>query len=204
MYHLLCEHDHNYLRSAVGIDSGSHSHEVAVCDALSSMVSAQRHIPALVLLSLVSRVLIVFLVALSSFLPLFDSSPTLALSANWSLPLLRWDAFHFLHLAHTRNQYIYEYEWAFFPGTSAVMRHIASLVIKPGSHHFLLAGTLAAAACDSTLTLYDLTMRHFHSPDFAFLVSLLSLLPSSPATLRFACYSEPFFTLWSYKGMFIL
>ena len=66
----------------------------------------------------------------------------------------------------------------------------------------LQGGALAAFLCDvgSTTTLYNLTLHHLGSPNLALITSVLSLLPSSPATLRFAAYSEPFFTYLSYKG----
>jgi phosphatidylinositol glycan class V len=162
----------------------------------------RHHLSVLLKLSIASRILVLLLVYLSSYLPLFDASPTLVRSPTWPLPLLRWDAFHFTHLAHTNLQYTYEYEWAFFPGTPLVMRTVAWLYGGSELHHLMLAGAMAAAACDSTTTLYGLTLHHLRSPSLAFLASLLSLLPTSPATLRLACYSEPFFTLFSYKGRF--
>ena len=66
----------------------------------------------------------------------------------------------------------------------------------------LQGGALAAFLCDagSTTTLYNLTLHHVGSPNLALIASVLSFLPSSPATLRFAAYSEPFFTYLSYKG----
>lgn len=60
---------------------------------------------------------------------------------------------------------------------------------------------LAAIACDTTCTLYQLTLHHLGSPTLAYLTALLSLMPSNPATLYFVPYTEPFFTYLSYKGM---
>ena len=163
----------------------------------------QRHLSFLRILSLASRILTV--TALYSFakLPLFDSSPNI--TSNGSL-LLRWDAFHFTHIA--QEGYVYDYEWAFFPGTPVVMR-LAGVIIHflknaelgPLSRDdFLQGGALAALMVDSTTTLYLLTLHHFKSCNIALMVSVLSLIPSSPAVLRFASYSEPFFTYLSYQG----
>ena len=158
----------------------------------------QQHLKILFLSSLASRFLIILLVVLSSYLPAFDTSHELINASSLSRPLLRWDAFHFVHVAD--QGYKYEYEWAFFFGTPVVMRLVRWLRADPTLPSILLWGSMAAAACDSTSTLYHLTLHHFRSPSLAFLASLLSLLPSSPATLKFACYSEPFFALSSYKG----
>ncbi|OCH91795.1 mannosyltransferase [Obba rivulosa] len=171
------------------------------------------HTRTLRVLSLLSYALTALLAYLASFLPLFDSSPLAILdktSGTWTsavaYPLLRWDAFYFGHIA--QHGYVYEQQWAFFPGTPLVMRGVAELlrfsgVAESGSgwETVLLGGALAACLCDSTTTLYRLSLHHLHSPSLAFLAALLSLLPSSPMTLRFAPYSEPFFTLLSYRGM---
>jgi phosphatidylinositol glycan class V len=113
---------------------------------------------------------------------------------------LRWDAFYFAHIA--KNGYVYEQEWAFFPGTPLIMKYAGSILGNEGWAAVLQGGALVALVCDTTFVLYDLTLHHLHSESLAFLVSLLSLLPSSPATLRFAPYTEPFFTYLSYHGGF--
>jgi phosphatidylinositol glycan class V len=162
----------------------------------------QTHKQQLLLLSLFARLCSLLLIALSSRLPLFDSSPGLVSSGGWASALLRWDAFHFAHVAD--SGYIYEYEWAFFPGTPLVMRlggwAIRLLKRSDSWNELLLSGALAALACDTTRLFYCLSLHHLQSPSLAFLASILSLLPSSPVTLRFAPYSEPFFTYLSYKG----
>ncbi|KAJ7129822.1 glycosyltransferase family 76 protein [Mycena crocata] len=106
--------------------------------------------------------------------------------------LLRWDALHFHHIA--RSGYVYEHEWAWLPGLPFL------LSLFPNS---LLAPTLVslAIACDMTSTMYSLSLHHLGSPALARLAAVLSLLPSSPATLFLAPYTEPFFTYLSYKGM---
>ncbi len=137
----------------------------------------------IILLTVAARLLTVFLAFLASYLPLFDASPV----KSW----LRWDAFHFLHIA--REGYVYEHEWAFFPGLPFVIRRI-----EPDSIQWHMLMT--AIACDTSVTLYRLSKHHLRIPSLAFLATLLSLLPSSPATLRLAPYAEPFFTYLAYKG----
>ncbi|VDC03637.1 unnamed protein product [Peniophora sp. CBMAI 1063] len=53
----------------------------------------------------------------------------------------------------------------------------------------------------STQSLYRLSLYHLGSPDAAYLAALFSLLPSSPAALLFAPYTEPYFALFTYQGM---
>jgi phosphatidylinositol glycan class V len=175
-----------------------------------SASTTQSHQRLLQFLFLAIRVSTFLLIYLLSYVPLFDSSPSIPSNGPAS-PLLRWDAFHFAHIA--QNGYVHEYEWAFFPGTPLVMR-IAGEIMRfvkgkwtgtPGLviwDDLLQGGALAAFLCDvgATKALYNLTLHHLGSPNLALIASVLSLLPSSPATLRFAAYSEPFFTYLSYKG----
>jgi GPI mannosyltransferase 2 len=70
-----------------------------------------------------TRAFYLFLFAILSTLPLFDTSPLVALPTrvvSWSSTLLRWDAFHFASIA--REGYKYEYQFAFQPGTPIIMR----------------------------------------------------------------------------------
>ncbi|KAJ3788657.1 glycosyltransferase family 76 protein [Lentinula aff. detonsa] len=153
----------------------------------------RQHITHLVFLSFLSRTFIyLFAYWSSSSLPLFDASPNLVLISRWSKPLLRWDVFHFAHIAE--HGYVYEHEWAFFPGLPLLMSLFKNW-------DMLLAASMVAIACDTTIVLYRLTLHHFGSSNLAFLTALLSLLSSSPATLRLAPYAEPFFTYFSYRGM---
>ncbi|KAJ6558584.1 glycosyltransferase family 76 protein [Mycena vulgaris] len=138
----------------------------------------------LLLLTVISRLLTAALLLLAHLFPPFDAAtPHL---------LLRWDALHFLHIA--RSGYVYEHEWAWLPGLPFL------LSLFPNSP---LAPTLLslAIACDASETMYSLSLHHLGSPALAKLAAVLALLPSSPATLFLAPYTEPFFTYLSYKGM---
>ncbi|KAF8626865.1 hypothetical protein AX15_004683 [Amanita polypyramis BW_CC] len=141
----------------------------------------------------VSALSYLFLYAAASALPLFDKSPLLVPVSRFLRPILRWDSFHFFHIA--QSGYLYEHEWAFFPGAPALMRHLT-----PGGLPLMLL--LAVIACDSSRTLYLLSLHHLRSRFLAYITVVISLLSSSPVTVRLVPYSEPFFTYLSYKGMF--
>ncbi|THV01248.1 glycosyltransferase family 76 protein [Dendrothele bispora CBS 962.96] len=162
------------------------------------------HQKSLYFLTFLSRVLVFLIVYSTAYLvPSFDSShKTLGfITSKWSEPLLRWDTFHFLHIA--QEGYIYEHEWAFFPGAPLVMRYTGYLagMLWRKSPDLLATGALAALACDTTQTLYLLALHHLQSKKLAYLAAILSLMSSSPATLRLTPYTEPFFTYFSYRGM---
>lgn len=146
---------------------------------------------ASVLSLLVSALSYLLLYVANAVLPLFDKSPVLAPVSPALNPLLRWDSFHFFHIA--QSGYIYEHEWAFFPGTSILTRYLRHSSL-------LLILVLAAIACDSTRTLYLLSFHHLQSHSLAHMAVIISLLSSSPVTVRLVPYSEPFFTYLSYKG----
>ncbi|KAI6026345.1 glycosyltransferase family 76 protein [Pisolithus microcarpus] len=169
---------------------------------------AIHHGQSLLAQSLLSRLLICLLIVSSAaLLTLFDTSPKLFLDDNvsvWTSSLLRWDVFHFAHIA--REGLVYEHEWAFFPGVPLVMRWSGSVLSLlglslPGWPALLIGGAIVAALLDSTRILYQLSLYHLRSSSAAFLATLLSFFPSSPSALRFAPYSEPFFTYFSYRGM---
>lgn len=163
----------------------------------------KEHRRQLLIFASVSQALILLLLSLCSYLPPFDSSPW-ALSdnstASWvTSSLLRWDIFHLELAADDR---IYEHQWAFFPGAPNFMKFLRQVTTNDDWTTVLQCGVLFAIACDSTLVLYDLGLHHLKSPSLSFLSAILSLLPSSPATLRHALYAEPFFTWASYRGCF--
>ncbi|KDQ57727.1 glycosyltransferase family 76 protein [Jaapia argillacea MUCL 33604] len=75
----------------------------------------------ILLLTLLTRFLILALIYLSSYLPSFDSSPNILLppppldasgaeKALWRVTnsLLRWDSFHFVHI--TKEGHVFEHE----------------------------------------------------------------------------------------------
>ncbi|KAG0708332.1 glycosyltransferase family 76 protein [Suillus ampliporus] len=166
-----------------------------------------RHVRTLLIISVLARLAVWALVSISAYLlPLFDASPNIWISRTspWASVLLRWDAFHFAHIA--REGYVYEYEWAFFNGMPLLMRVSAYLQSLAGfgsndGTTLLRGGALLAILCDSTQVLYHLSLHHLRSPSLAFLSTALSILSSSPVALRLASYNEPFFTYFSYRGM---
>ncbi|ESK92938.1 glycosyltransferase family 76 protein [Moniliophthora roreri MCA 2997] len=153
-----------------------------------------------VVLSILSRIFVYCLALTTSSLPLFDASPKLFEYSWLSKPFLRWDTFHFAGIA--QQGYAYEHQWAFFPGVPLVMRYANKvLYFLTGHSDLMLSGALVAMICDTTRTMYSLSLHHLRSPKLAYLATLLSLFPSNPATLRLTAYTEPFFTYFSYKGM---
>lgn len=173
-----------------------------------ALMAVDRHGHSLLVQSFLSRLLIcVLIVSSTALLTLFDTSPKLILDDSgsaWTNSLLRWDAFHFAHIA--REGFVYEHEWAFFPGISLVMRWSCSVLSllglsPPGWPALLIGGAIVGALLDSTRILYQLSLHHLRSPSAAFLATVLSFFPSSPSASRFAPYSEPFFTYFSYRGM---
>ncbi|TFK86242.1 glycosyltransferase family 76 protein [Polyporus arcularius HHB13444] len=178
------------------------------------------HKRVLAVASATATVATLILTVAAAQLPLFDSSPSIVLpppeDGRFSLrhalasAVLRWDAFHFVPIA--KEGYTYENQWAFFPGTPFVIRIVGKLVDAafsflgahpaPGWEGILLGSMISPVlSVLSVLRLYDLSLVHLNSCNAAFLAALLSLLPSSPVTLRLAGYSEPFFTYLSYTGM---
>ena len=162
------------------------------------------HRKQLLVLTLASQVLILLLLFLCSYLPLFDSSPWAILdksTTSWATSsLLRWDVFHLGLVAEER---MYEHQWAFFPGVPTFMKFLGQIAPSDDWATLLQGGIMLAIACDSILVLYDLSLHHLQSPSLSFLSAMLSLLPGSPATLRHAPYAEPFFTWASYRGHII-
>jgi len=154
----------------------------------------------------------------SLLLPLFDSSPRVLTSdiEPWWLytiahTVLRWDTIHFVHVA--QHGYVYEHERAFLPGMSMLMRVLGKLLRLQAPwksdegdplsmQNALLGGIWATRYLSTSTTLYRLTLHHMRSQPIALLASLLSLLPSSPPTARFAPYNEQPFAFLSYQGTF--
>lgn len=188
----LCEIGHD--RGKEGVDA---------CDFTMTDGSREWHRRQLLIFILSSQVLIQLLLFLCSYLPLFDSSPWTVLdkSTTWwaASSLLRWDVFHLGLVAEER---IYEHQWAFFPGMPNFMKLLEQIAPNSPWATLLHWGVVSLIACDSTLVLYELSLRHLKSPSLSFLSAVMSLLPSGPATLRHAPYAEPFFTWASYRGVF--
>ncbi|EKM80848.1 hypothetical protein AGABI1DRAFT_71435 [Agaricus bisporus var. burnettii JB137-S8] len=136
---------------------------------------------------LVSRAvfLTVALAALTAVPTPFDASAPDGL-------FVRWDVLHFLDIA--RDGYRWEHNYAFLLAGPFLLRLLR--------HPALLFLVNTALAYDSSVTLYRLSLRRLRRKDLARLAALLALIPSSPATLYWAPYAEPFFTYLSYRGMF--
>ena len=133
---------------------------------------ARNHQKILVTLNVASRLITGVLILLSTYLPAFDDAPALLMGSvngagrsglihRWASSLMRWDAFHFVHVA--QRGYVYEYEFAFLPGTPAVMRGMAELgravgLVQwsdaPAPNQLLVGGGIAALLCDASLDLY--------------------------------------------------
>jgi GPI mannosyltransferase 2 len=158
--------------------------------------------------SILSRAVYVLLLLIAGYLPQFDVSHRILLSGGTGSKLidalLRWDAFHFAHIA--KDGYVYEHQWAFLPGTPFMMRlssYVISFLGIDTSNIWevvLAGGALTAITCDTTISLYKLSLHHLRCPRMAYLAALVSLVPSSPAVLRFAPYGEPFVAFFSYRG----
>lgn len=177
----------------------------------SPLLPSSRDIRNLVWSTLALRFLTILIAFLSSYLPLFDASPSLV-SPDPDSPLLsrfasiamRWDAFHYLTIA--RHGYRYEHQYAFMPGLPILLRILShfgtwlspSLLIATVIPHFVLSTLFSL---DTTRLLYLLSLHQSGSRHLALLSSYLSLLPSSPSILHLlAPYTEPWFTWASYKG----
>ncbi|WVN90315.1 uncharacterized protein L203_105551 [Cryptococcus depauperatus CBS 7841] len=163
-------------------------------------------ISVLSILAVCSRLAHLFILhILNRFLPLFDTSPSLVISSP--PPALRWDAIHFASIAS--RGYEYEQQLAFQPGWLGVMRLAGKGLsfLRGGNvvdvQDVLIGGTLFANAAfvGSSIMLYKLTLFLFH-PTFAFLTSLLYLLP--PTVAPSAPYTEPFYSLLTFTGIYLL
>jgi GPI mannosyltransferase 2 len=114
-----------------------------------------------------SRIATGLLVYISTYFPLFDASP-LVIGASlesslmrWASSHLRWDALHFTHIA--QRGYVFEYEFAFFPGVPIIMRFMAEFgtvlglarwSLVPNLSQLIIGGALATMALDSSMDLY--------------------------------------------------
>lgn len=106
--------------------------------------------------------------AVASWINNTDTSSTLE---RLAYSLLRWDAFHFAHVA--QKGYVYEYEYAFLPGTPTAMRLSAELArwlglmkweALPSISQLLVGGFVATIALDPSLQLYQYVYMNFAPP----------------------------------------
>jgi phosphatidylinositol glycan class V len=128
----------------------------------------KHHARLVVSLSLTARILTSLLVYLGAVASIpFDSSHfalepinATSLSPTWASSVLRWDAFHFTHIA--QNGYVYEYQYAFMPGTPATMR-LAAFIVRtlvrwerlPSQCELLVCGFIVSILLDPAWSLYQ-------------------------------------------------
>ncbi|KAK8865872.1 hypothetical protein IAR55_001020 [Kwoniella newhampshirensis] len=181
-----------------------------------AFLSSRSPTTLLLILAISSRLIhLTILHILSRFLPLFDTSPLLLSGDDVPSPLLRWDAIHFASIAS--KGYEYEQQLAFQPGWMGVMRLAGEGVrwikayIRAGEggvgvvrvEDVLIGGTVISnmAFVGATLVLYKLT-AHLYTPTFAFLASLLYLIPPTP--IPSVPYTEPIYALFAFTGFYLL
>ncbi|CAD6916282.1 unnamed protein product [Tilletia laevis] len=122
-------------------------------------------------------------------------------------PLIRWDAVHFLRIAH--SGYSLEHLFAFQPGLPAVLRiagaGFSSTTSDWNASQAVLLTSLAAAiaATISPWLLFHLTWKHSASPSLAFLSALLSIFSPAPASLVTPS-PEAFFSFFTLLGLVAL
>lgn len=177
------------------------------------MTASHHEANAITLYALCVRLCVTFFICLSSLLPPFDSSHLTVLPSSGPSTLsdvfvgslLRWDEFYFADIS--KDGYKYEHEWAFFPGVSYPRRLLlGTWATGVGRDTSSLTGAIFTGALSNGLTvwsartLYLLSLEYTRSASAARLSALLSLLPSSPAVIFYAGYTEPLFNLCSYLG----
>ncbi|KAK0520514.1 ER membrane glycoprotein subunit of the GPI transamidase complex-like protein [Tilletia horrida] len=188
------------------------------CDAPSASPSVPALARKVLVLAATHRLLallaLLFVLPSIHFGPSFDSSsllltagPPRSLGLHGLLePLIRWDAVHFLEIAH--QGYSLEHLFAFQPALPVVLRWSGS--IRQGdqgwnaSQAVLLASLAAAVAATlSPWLLFHITWRHTASPSLAFLSALLSIFSPAPATLVTPS-PEAFFSVLTLIGLLAL
>ena len=172
------------------------------------------------------KALILSLVLVTTFVPSYDTSTSLALNLpadhtpNSPLPsslgdalasrLTRWDAIYFTSIAH--RGYLFEQEWAFGPG----LPYLVSKVVLPLTDilGFRLPRTVKTASLVSiavanashlgaVLLLHALTLRLFpRRKNLALVAGLLHVISPAGVFLS-APYSESLFACLSFAGYLI-
>ncbi|EJU01487.1 hypothetical protein DACRYDRAFT_100401, partial [Dacryopinax primogenitus] len=160
--------------------------------------------------SIITRIFTALLINLCTTwirLPLFDSSPLVETKSA----LLRWDVFHFVHIAALGGTPEWEHEIAFSaPGLSYITNAFVAAMnlLRYKNDHatlrdILILGSWAVSVIGVfvPITLYKLTVEITGAPAFALCASLLYCLPSSPPTTLYAGYTEPVFAFFAFNGM---
>lgn len=139
------------------------------------------------LLAVGARIVASLLVHTSTSLSVpFDSSPfaldswasypyATTVLERWASLQLRWDAFHFVHVA--QKSYTYEYEYAFLPGIPVVMR-LGALAFRwvgftaweatPSISQLLIGGYMGAVILEPSLQLYQYVIFNYALPYLSF------------------------------------
>lgn len=153
----------------------------------------------LVAFSVLYKIFIVLAAVLSDYSAEdYDTSSQLLLVGNphWVPRFLavsmqsfvRWDAVHFLTIAHN-NGYSFEQQFAFFPGLPILMRAVASTLLKPLEllqvdeiSLLALSGVLISniSSVLAAWVLFRLTRRLFDDEHMAFVSSILYITTPTP------------------------
>lgn len=157
--------------------------------------------------SIIHRVVCIVLLTACAYITPFDASHIVAcqeafqggIISHFFSSLLRWDVFHFLEVA--RSGYKYEHMYAFLPGMPMVLRMISAISLNGQLCSTLWGVSIFASALITLPFLYRLTLLQTGSQELAMLSAASSIITSSPITLNFASYSEPFFAFCSISGM---
>ncbi|WRT64086.1 uncharacterized protein IL334_001015 [Kwoniella shivajii] len=147
---------------------------------------------------------LVLLRVLSYVIPPFDDSHTIL--SNTLLPGLRWDAIHFMSIA--KSGYEWEQQLAFQPGWMAMLHAggrgrawAAGKVV--GVDELVWAGMiLAAVSWIGAAVMLDKTTSYLFNSRFAFLTTLLYLIPPTP--IPSLPYTEPLYALTTFTGLYLL
>ncbi|TPX55947.1 hypothetical protein PhCBS80983_g04916 [Powellomyces hirtus] len=126
------------------------------------------------------------------------------LATSLLTPFVRWDAVYFLSIA--QRGYIYEQEFAFFPGLPTLMRAVAACIQFHASlgeqPALILAGLIISNASfvGAAVVLYRLGCRILRDERLAFRAAILFTI--TPAGLFMSSiYTESLFALLSFSGM---
>ncbi|WFD32489.1 ER membrane glycoprotein subunit of the GPI transamidase complex-like protein [Malassezia sp. CBS 17886] len=148
----------------------------------------------------------------------FDTSATLMFDtlrvrAAWgAAAFVRWDTVYFVAAAAPTHGYAYEQMLAFQPGTPALLRILgyaprlrdASAPWSASAAVLLTAALANAAAVAAPVLLYHVTLLQTQSRAFAQRAAIFSVFAPASGAALCAPTPEPFFSLFSLVGMYLL